>query len=49
MKMSLNLPSSGTFKLFSCFREKFYKKRGMRRLKFAGRKVYHGGNSSNIL
>jgi len=35
--------------LFSCFSEKFYKNRWMRRFKFAGHKVYHGGNSSNII
>ncbi len=35
--------------LFSCFSEKFYKNGVMRRFKFAGHKVYHGGNSSNIL
>jgi len=34
---------------FSCFREKLYKNGEMRRFKFAGHKVYHGGNSSNIL
>ena len=34
--------------LFSCFRD-FFRQLRMLRLEFAGRKVYHGGNSSTIL